>query len=242
VSGCWLAVGVEDRQVVGTACKQGGYAPYPIVEASTTACFDCMTSWCCADATNCAATPDCVECIANPMIAPPLCGNLEALALKSCLRLRCPRACYDLFPAFPATTNLHVLGLQPSLHAAPCGGDFAGPCAQRDANYGTIACDPVKRDACPSNEACSIDVNADNLVRFACRGTGHVLLPGADCGPVEGQCAPGSDCFVGSCYSYCCTDSDCGPDGQCYTILPDPSVGLNLGVCIVGTPTTRCPG
>jgi len=246
VPGCWLAIGAQDRSVARDE--------YPFVEAVTTDCDACVTSHCASELFACVESVACGQWPTNPVGTMPL----EAAALRDCMRAHCfsgetvtrGAPCYN---AFAAATDL-VGKMPPPLSGVPppSANSPSGYCALPDANFGNVHCDPVDNLRCKAGEACALDLNVDNnptdfpdhTARFSCRSTGHVLAPGAECGPIEGQCMAGSDCFLGSCYRYCCGDTDC-PKGQCYFFLPYPPPSFCLGVCI-GPETLNqppmCPG
>jgi len=236
MSGCWLAVGVVDR----SSC------PYIFTETATRECQTCITDRCCAQLGACASSVPCMACISDPRSCVV---NAAFTDLEHCARSpNCYGPCYQMY-----ADSDPVIDQLPSPYASASefeNTNFTSPsggsCAGVGANYGRVLCDPVTNVPCQEGDACSIDLNidraaTDHTVRFSCRGQGHVLAVGALCGLVEGQCVPGSDCFNGRCYRYCCDPSDCGVDSECELILTYSQICL--GVCVAkgaGAGTGTC--
>jgi hypothetical protein len=232
-SSCWLAVGVKDSPVSRDA--------YPFVETVTDECYTCVGQSCRDELIACVQSSSCSIWPIHPLNgAMPA----EAEVLKLCLRTNCFLPCYDPYRVaddFLAPKNEQAPIAAPPppddcLTQNPSLGCLAGGRSAPGDNYGNVRCDPVSNVPCDTkaNEACSLDMNihpADlSTARLSCRETGHVLPPTSDCGPIEGQCAPGSDCFLGRCYRYCGQDNDCGGQGICFFILPYQD--LCLGICV----------
>jgi len=223
--GCWMVVGVQNRT-----------STTPFVETVSAECLSCVDASCSAELTACVDSKSCALWPAAPDpsgVMPP-----EALALKTCMRHNCFAGCYDPFEQ----SDPLLASLPSPFHNPPPPGPVVenSLCVPPGMNKGNVFCNPVKNAPCDTahGEACSLDLNTDkttyeHTARFSCRATAHVLKPGQDCGPIEGQCEPGSDCFNGTCYRYCCSDCDCDPSSQsqCWPILT--YYNLSLGVCTV---------
>jgi hypothetical protein len=212
LTGCWLAVGVEDRKI--TRCA------YPFVEVASADCSECLDENCCDEAKACEDSQACLACT-RPLL--PGEGTectfpAELTALRSCVRGNCMTSCYpkpfsDLQPPYKNTLQ----------------SKSGGACIHEGDWFDHVDCNPITNEPCEPGEACSFD--SAKLV-FACHGSGQALGVGARCGLVEGLCAPGHDCANGRCYRYCCPDkanTDCEPHGKCHSF---DYPGLTIGVCV----------
>jgi hypothetical protein len=211
LTGCWLAVGVEDRQV--TRCG------YPFVEVAQPTCTSCASENCCAEMSACEDSAACLACTRPlPSPEPPCTAPAEFTALQSCVHNHCQTECYpNEIPDLPAP---YCNTLQST---------SGGKCVSEGDWFGHVRCNPITNEPCDgqAGEACSFDWG---IRVFACHAAGQEHSACDTCGLVEGLCAPGFDCANGQCYRYCCGDADCAPNGKCWPIRYP---GLTIGACVV---------
>lgn len=195
-----------------------------------TECSLCLEDTCCAQLAACNDDSDCYDCLIEGVTE--ACTGDIVEALSFCIDDECGDSCEDA----PSLEFVFDSTAPAACDDVPVEAPSGGACADVDADLGD--CNLVTNEGCAEGQACDLGEDEDSGATVTACFDGvsdEVLCAACDYEDESLWCAPGHYCLQpdeapGQCVRYCCTDADCGSQGDCVDLVVAGEE--TIGVCL----------